>query len=222
MACSDVRLTLVLVVGLQVVAVAMAAGTPDSMTLVASPTWDAPWFCNGLNCPQFKELKNSSFEVREYQEAYWATTLIKGMNITAARSTAFFRLFDYISGANAGNTKIEMTSPVQDVVTAGQGPFCSNDFDIGFFLPYKYQESGAHIPEPTSADVVIKKYPARKVGVLSFFGDDDEPTVLTKVSDLNQMLFNANISANTTYFTSLSYDAPYSLVQYHEVWIDLL
>ena len=60
------------------------------------------------------------------------------------------------------------------------------------------------------------------MGVLSFFGENDEPTVLTKVSNLNQMLFNANISANTTYFTSLSYDAPYSIVQYHEVWIDLI
>ena len=53
-----------------------------------------------------------------------------------------------------------MTSPVQDVVTAGQGPFCSNDFDVGFFLPYNYQQTGAHVPEPTSSDVVIKVCPA--------------------------------------------------------------
>lgn len=54
------------------------------------------------------------------------------------------RLFKYISGDNEAKKKIEMTSPVTVQTTPGQGPACTSDFLVSFFLPYKFQVT---IPE---------------------------------------------------------------------------
>lgn len=49
------------------------------------------------------------------------------------------RLFNYISGSNEGKKKVDMTSPVTVQTTPGQGPACSSDFMVSFFLPFQYQ-----------------------------------------------------------------------------------
>ncbi len=49
------------------------------------------------------------------------------------------RLFQYISGTNEEEAKIEMTAPVRVLLTAGEGPFCESFFKISFFVPYALQ-----------------------------------------------------------------------------------
>jgi len=51
------------------------------------------------------------FEIREYGALAVARTAAGG-GYDDALSTGFGRLFDYISGANAGETEIAMTAPV--------------------------------------------------------------------------------------------------------------
>lgn len=49
------------------------------------------------------------------------------------------RLFDYISGANEPEVKVEMTAPVVTKVEHGEGPFCKSNFTVSFFVPFADQ-----------------------------------------------------------------------------------
>lgn len=52
---------------------------------------------------------------------------------------ALQKLFNYISGANSANAKIEMTAPVLTKIEPGQGPACNSAFTMSFYQPWKYQ-----------------------------------------------------------------------------------
>jgi hypothetical protein len=74
---------------------------------------EAPWFCHGIDCPAFTNSTSSGgVEERNYESNLWASTDIKGVDLDSAIDTGFQRLFDYISGANEGSTKVDMTAPV--------------------------------------------------------------------------------------------------------------
>ena len=43
--------------------------------------WEAPWFCHGINCPRYKDVKNMTIdretvEIRVYESAMWSSTVI--------------------------------------------------------------------------------------------------------------------------------------------------
>lgn len=52
------------------------------------------------------------------------------------------RLFEYISGTNEEEVKVDMTAPVRVMLEAGQGPFCKDHFKMSFFVPLALQASG--------------------------------------------------------------------------------
>ncbi len=92
-------------------------------------------------------------------------------------STAFRRLFDYIGGANAGESGIEMTAPVETqdlgaeiamtapVETAPAGP---DGVRMRFFLPAGYALGAA--PKPTDPAVRLVGVEGRTEAVLRYSG----------------------------------------------------
>jgi hypothetical protein len=80
-----------------------------------------PWFCHGIDCPNFTNTTIDGIEVRNYPSALWASTNISSTNLIEAENIGFDRLFDYISGDNDSGGAIDMTSPVTTRVIPGAG-----------------------------------------------------------------------------------------------------
>jgi len=108
---------------------------------------------------------DGAFELRSYPELPLVTTRNDGAN------GSFMRLFRYISGANATQEKIAMTTPVFTV-----------DGQMAFVLPAEKSQA----PAPSSKDVRLETRPAGRVAVHRFSGQrsaDADAAALTKLRD---------------------------------------
>eukprot|EP00850_Spirogloea_muscicola_P006063 SM000028S10157 [mRNA] locus=s28:727637:729146:+ [translate_table: standard] len=126
--------------------------------------------CEELECPPYKVVcKESDFEIRHYRQSSWVVTKpMTELSYVLAATRGFHRLFEYVQGANKNGTKIGMTAPVLTEVTVGEGPFDSQSFTVGFYLPYKYSE---HPPLPLeNQDLKVRRYHSRCVAVRRFNG----------------------------------------------------
>ena len=81
------------------------------VVLAVSMAQDAPWFCHGIDCPNFTNSSVDSLEVRNYDSNLWTSTVVEGVDFDEATTTGFQRLFDYISGANDAGKAVDMTAP---------------------------------------------------------------------------------------------------------------
>lgn len=176
-----------------------------------------PWFCHGLDCPGYTVLSQANgYEVRRYNESQWARTLVKGVDYDDAVQKGFKRLFNYISGDNVDNEKIEMTAPVQVRIDAGQGPFCDSNFTVSFMVPFANQPNP---PKPTEKDIYIAVDKAHIAYVTSFPGFAKQNDVLDAAVNLTQALQRDNVSFNSSHFYFAGYDSPFRIVNRHnEVW----
>merc|ERR1712099_23599 len=200
---------------------AVAAATA---TLAAAEARPEPWYCHGIDCPTFTSGKNvSGYELRHYPAAWWSST-----NVTAdtaedyepAMNTAFGRLFDYISGNNAESAKIAMTAPVLSKLTPGEGPFCSNNITVSFFMPFDFQDNP---PQPNSVDCFLTYMPAMDVYVSSFVTPPPAPdgdTVISQAYDAVTGLSDEGVYVTDTPFFVAAYDPPFRLNNRHdEIWL---
>ena len=122
--------------------------------------------------------KDGDIEIRSYEELVLVST---PMNTLDDNGSAFGRLFNYISGENLGEAKIDMTAPVlmdstqsnsekiamtapvivgQDAETAGP--------TMSFVLPSKFTYESA--PRPTNPDVTLNKLSNFRVAAIRFSG----------------------------------------------------
>jgi len=105
-------------------------------------------------------------EIRRYQRTVLVET-------TAPNNrTAFRRLFRYISGANAGDEAVAMTTPVAtqresiSMTTPVRTDADDGGVTMAFYLPEAYAPETA--PIPTDSDVRLVVEPARTVAVRRF------------------------------------------------------
>jgi hypothetical protein len=136
-----------------------------------APEAGSPWFCHGIECPPFTVLETNKsstppWELRSYPSALWVSTNLEfatGEELEQATYEGFRRLFAYIAGANAEEEKVEMTAPVLNEITPGQGPFCKSNLTLAFYVPQAFQTDGP--PKPTADNVYVSKMPAQSVYV---------------------------------------------------------
>lgn len=143
-------------------------------------------------------LADPPFEIRDYPTLTVAETVAEGPRDRAV-GTGFRRLFDYISGANAGSQDIAMTAPVltepegreiamtAPVLTepAGEGG-AAGGHKVAFVLPAGFDAATA--PRPTDPAVTIATVPARRVAVVRFSGILDAALVAEQRAALEAWL----------------------------------
>ena len=130
-------------------------------------------------------LEDGAIQIREYGAYAVAETVVNAPFDAAARR-GFRRLFDYISGANGGSSKIEMTAPVVAaperiamtapvVATPQPGDGARGRLDggaggwtIAFVLPAGV--AAATAPAPADGRVILRDVPARRVAAIRFPG----------------------------------------------------
>jgi hypothetical protein len=120
-------------------------------------------------------------------------------------SSAFMKLFSFISGSNSLKQKIPMTAPVISLVEPGSGPNCVSNFTVSFFLPLNMQEKPlSSLPSPMDQTVFLEAVPSMTVAVRSFGGFAGDSDVASNAAALAQDLLAAGnkFSNATTYFTA--------------------
>ena len=185
-----------------------------------------PWFCHGIDCPQFKTLNHTKeYDTRAYPAGLkWTSTIVTGLEYDAGVSAGFRRLFAYISGANEAQVKVPMTAPVRVRVTPGAGPFCKSNFTVSFFVPFVKGEPGTQIdaPKPTDPEVFEETdLPALTVYARSFPGWADEKTLLAESQTLGAALHRDGKGGGgeKSSFFFAGYDSPFRVFGRHnEVW----
>lgn len=148
--------------------------------------------------PYVVETEHDGFEVRSYPEHLLVEVDVGG-DFFEAGNRGFRPLISYISGNNAGQNKIEMTSPVIQAPVGEQ-------YTVSFVLPDDMD--AASVPAPNGAGVRTRVVPAGRVAARRFSGGADE----ARFAD-NAMQLMAAVAASgfatvgAPYFAR--YDAPW-------------
>jgi hypothetical protein len=185
----------------------------------ANTDGEAPWFCHGLDCPEFTVVNETdAYQIREYQAGDWITTTVDGSGFTVAMTKGFTRLFQYISGANEDSKKMKMTSPVADMLQTEEGfRTTKNNYTISFWVPSDFQGKA---PKPTSNDVHIVNIPKRTAYVAQFGGYATEQSLLKEAATLAEAAKADGVELETNAFFWAGYDPPYRVTGRHnEVWL---
>lgn len=178
-----------------------------------------PWFCHGLDCPEYKVIKQGDgYETREYGGGKFVATTIETYAYAMASTVGFRRLFNYIEGENEDNVKIPMTAPVVTRVNASSGPFCKSEFTVAFFVPFDFQDD---TPVPTNKDVFVHEVPPFTAYVASSGGFVvDDWSIQKMAKKLTEAVDADGESYRTDVFFFAGYDPPFRLSGRHnEVWL---
>ena len=101
---------------------------------------------------------DGKFELRDYPALTVVETPMANPN---GSDGGFMRLFRFITGANEGQQKIAMTTPVFMSRNA-------TNLTMAFVLPAKSTMSG--VPKPADAAVTVRELPAGRFAVLRYSG----------------------------------------------------
>ena len=143
--------------------------------------------------------KLGDVEIRKYPSLFLATA--KG------DADLFGLLFQYISGANNGSSKISMTAPVITPEEISMtSPVVTDADSMSFIVPSKYTRET--IPEPTDPHITINEQPARSLAVLRFSGWARSGTVDAKKRLLLETLSRGGIKAKGKVIL-MRYDPPF-------------
>ncbi|MGV8895441.1 MAG: SOUL family heme-binding protein [Rhodoglobus sp.] len=150
------------------------------------------------NQPYVVESAHDEFEVRRYPEHILAEVDVDG-EFFEARNRGFRPLISYISGNNAGRSKVAMTAPVIQAPAGKQ-------YTVSFVLPEGMD--AASVPVPTDAGVRTRVVPAGRVAARRFSGGADEARYAANAAQLVAAVTQAGLAvAGTPYFAR--YDPPW-------------
>jgi len=131
------------------------------LVLIGMATWTMTARAGYESAEYVVVESDGAFEIREYPDLMLVAT--QSEMDAQGRDGSFMRLFRYISGDNAADQKIAMTTPVFMEGAGGQP-----QVSMGFVMPKEVAASG--IPEPRKEGVKIQKRPGGRFAVVRFPG----------------------------------------------------
>jgi len=162
------------------------------------------------------------YEERVYPARKWVMTQMQHTSRDSVSMPLFGRLFNYISGQNDKQVKINMTAPVSMFIQPGTGPSAKNTFTMAFYIPSAFQNKDT--PKPTNTDVSIEDRGEFKVFVRTYGGfSDHEMTLNEHTALLNSLSEEDKKKVDPSGpFYSAGYDAPFTLLnRRNEIWLPL-
>ena len=164
-------------------------------------------------------LKN--IEVRTYESLVLVSTpMTPSEKSKKPENSAFFKLFDYISGENAGSADIAMTAPViMDAKESESGTkipmtapvFMDSDAEtpmMSFVLPSSYNLKTA--PKPTNPEVSLKELKNYTVATIRFNGRLTDKNVEKHKAILEEWIETEGYKVTGPYQRA-GYNAPFTL-----------
>ncbi len=154
-------------------------------------------------------------EIRHYPARLAAETTVAGSS-SNARSEAFRLVAGYIFGANNGQQKIAMTSPVE-ISSPGSKIAMTSPVEVGkaddgllmrFFMPSEF--SREQLPQPSDPRVRLVERPAATVAALRFSGSTGDAAVAARIAELSHVLAATEWRAAGA-ATALFYNPPWTL-----------
>ncbi|XP_074541291.1 heme-binding protein 2 [Halichoeres trimaculatus] len=176
-------------------------------------------FSTGLQNPKHTaaDKQGQDYEVRTYHATKWVSTTLSGMELDAALSKGFRRLFSYIQGNNKAKVKVEMTAPVSCRVEPGAGPACESQFTVSFFVPEEHQENP---PEPGEAEVFIESRKEFTAYVRTYGGFSNDNMKRQELLKLLESLKRDGAPYVEHPYYVCGYDSPFKLTnRRNEVWV---
>jgi hypothetical protein len=155
----------------------------------------------------------SDFEIREYQPCVLAEVKVSA-DYSSASSSAFSRLFRYISKGNKNQEKIAMTAPV----IASQKDRTANEWFVSFVMP-----SGSkfgHLPHPEDPQVILRDLDAETCIATSFRGKATSEKSAQVAKELRAAAAKENIALSEE-TRICRFDPPFKpgFLQYNEIVI---
>lgn len=142
--------------------------------------------------------KDGNFEIREYPNLAVATTISRAGR--EEMSNSFYRLLQFITGANASQQKIEMTTPV--LMTLG-----SAADSMSFILPADIGLVNA--PHPIDSNVKVESFPGGRFAVRRFAGNWSPELAAGEMEKLRAWISTLGLSAEGEGRVAL-YDPPWT------------
>ena len=186
-------------------AAAAAAGALGVLALCGGAA-ARPEFCREGDCPTFEALPaGEGYEARRYGATEWSS-------VEEGRQSGFMSLFRYISGENAEERRIPMTTPVLMTSYLDGGAADRMSFWIA-----KEDQPG---PTPIEEGVTVGEWPAMDVFVISYGGWSSSEREERYADRLKGMLDRDGRQYNNSVVFSAGYDSPMTFFGRHnEVWL---
>jgi DNA gyrase inhibitor GyrI len=169
------------------------------------------------------------YEIRSYEPFIVAETLREG-DPAEALSACFNELFRYITGANAGSSKIKMTAPVlrtpgpQGTKIPMTAPVLRQGAGTGTVIAFVMPPGSTleSLPRPTSPAVTLREVPPRTVAVVTFSGYATEGAIEEKTKALLQALQRDGVAPRSVPGVAL-YDPPWTppFMRRNEVMVEV-
>ncbi|XP_066963365.1 heme-binding protein 2-like [Macrobrachium rosenbergii] len=162
-------------------------------------------------------VERGGYEERRYPGKKWVCTSATGMEYNELISPMFRKLFNYISGRNEPNVRIDMTSPVTTFVEPGAGPTCESTFTMGFLIPEEHQ---ADPPPSGDNSIFIEERPAMVVLTRRFGGYASDEIIIKEAKELAEEIQRQNEpGVNYNQYYIAGYDPPFKLFgRRNEIW----
>jgi len=150
------------------------------------------------------------FEIRQYEAFYTAAvedTKLDGSN-------GFNQIFDYISGNNADQKKISMTTPVFNELG-------KDKTSTEFVMPTTFDQTT--LPKPANPKVNIKRVESRVAAVMTFSGSVNEQKIKIYETELLEWIRQKDLQPSGN-FRLARYNPPFMppFLRRNEIMIDVI